>query len=100
MEYVTAKRAAEMWGRNPTVVQSFCRRGMIPGAIKGKGGWLVPAYDSPPVSLPRRERLVDSERREIARLAHSGRNKAEIARAYGVGRQTVYRMMEEYPPEG
>ena len=94
---MTAKQAAEMWDRDPTVIRDFCRRGLIPGAVKGKKEWSVPASDSPPVSLPTRAKLSEDERREIARRAHAGADRSQLARTFGVGRQTIYRMIEEYP---
>lgn len=63
MEYVNAKRAAEMWDRDPTTIREFCRRGLIPGEIKGKKEWSVPAYDLPPVSLPTRGKLSEEATR-------------------------------------
>ena len=99
MQYVSAKEAAELWDRDPTVIRRFCREGLIPGAYKGKKAWRVPAYDSPPVVLPRREKLTETEKREVAALGHAGANRSHLARTYGVGRRHVYRRMRTYPPE-
>lgn len=99
--YMSVPEAAERWGRDATVLRQFLRRGMIPGAERNGplGTWRIPAYDSPPVMLPRRDKLAEDERREIARRGHAGANRSKLARAYGVQRLHVYRMMEKYPPE-
>ena len=96
---MNAEQAAKRWDRDPTIIREFCRRGMIPGAEKLKRDWSIPAYDSPPVSLPRRDKLSEEDRREIARQGHGGANRTKLAQAYGVKRLHVYHLMKKYPPE-
>ena len=68
---MNAEQAAKRWDRDLTIIREFCRRGMIPGAKKLKRDWSIPAYDSPPVALPRRDKLSEEERREVARQGHA-----------------------------
>lgn len=99
--YMSTREAAERWGRDVTVLRQLLKRGMIPGAERNgpRGNWRIPAHGFPPVALPSREKLTEEERREIARLAHDGANRTRLARAYGVQRLHVYRLMKKYPPE-
>lgn len=94
---MNAEQAAKRWDRDPTIIREFCRRGMIPGAEKLKRDWSIPAYDSPPVYLPRRDKLSEEERQEVARQGHAGANKSRLARAYNIKRLHVYHLMGKYP---
>ena len=96
---MTLRQAARRWQRDPGTLRDFCRRGLIPGAYKnGSGYWRIPEGDEPP-GLHRGVKLTEEERREIARLAHGGANRTELAKAYGIERLHVYHLMGRYPPE-
>ena len=99
--YMNTREAAERWGRDVTVLRRFLNRGMVPGAERNgkRGNWRIPDSDAPPVALPRRTKLAEEDRREIARLAHAGAKRSELARAYGIKRLHVYHLMEKYPPK-
>ena len=99
--YMSTRQAAERWGRNVEVLRRMLKRGMVPGAVRNgtRGNWCIPVSDAPPFALPRRTKLAEEDRREIARLAHAGANRTELARAYGIKRLHVYHLMEKYPPK-
>ena len=42
MEYMTIKEAAEKWNRSVRRVQTICKEGMIPGAMKFGNSWAIP----------------------------------------------------------
>ncbi len=94
----SATEAAKVWGRDVDVIRVLCRTGLLPGAFKDGRDWKIPFEAEATVRAHKREKLTKEDRREIARLAHAGANRSRLARAYGVERLHVYRMMEKYPP--
>lgn len=97
--HLSVPEAARLWGLSLNVVRYSCQQGRIPGAFKNeRGWWRIPEEKEPP-GLPRRSKLTEGERREIARLAHAGANRSKLARDYGVQREHVYHLMRTYPPE-
>jgi len=53
--YVTCRDLADRWGVNVNTVNAYCRRGCIPGAVKGATGklWLIPEETQQPVYIPK-----------------------------------------------
>ena len=49
MDYMTLKEAAEKWGVTPRRVNYYCAAGLIPGAVKMAGVWLIPKDAEKPV---------------------------------------------------
>ena len=50
-------------------------------------------------SKPRRKKLTPEDATELVASAHSGMPKAELARAYGVSRETVYQYLRGGAPK-
>lgn len=48
MDYMTLKEASEKWGITPRMINYYCARGRIPGAIKVATVWLIPATQEKP----------------------------------------------------
>jgi predicted site-specific integrase-resolvase len=42
MDYMTLKEASEQWGIGARMINYYCTKGRIPGAVKMAGVWLVP----------------------------------------------------------
>lgn len=48
MDYISTRDAAAEWGIGERVVQRYCTRGRIPGAVKFSGVWQIPRGSSKP----------------------------------------------------
>ncbi len=48
MDYLTVKEAGEKWGISSRMVNYYCTRGRISGAMKKGNLWLVPADATKP----------------------------------------------------
>ncbi len=42
MEFMTVTQAGEMWGISSRQVQTLCRKGKVPGAVRFAGTWAIP----------------------------------------------------------
>ena len=49
MEFLTTKRAAELWGISPRRVALLCAQGRIPGTVKAGKTWLLPPDTKKPL---------------------------------------------------
>lgn len=99
---MSAREAAKSWGRDVTVLRQLLKKGLIPGAERNGPCRVALGAYRPTTPRPSCFRAGTSLRRKNgarSRLAHAGANRTKLARAYGVKRLHVYRMMEKYPPE-
>ncbi|MEG1985267.1 MAG: DNA-binding protein [Oscillospiraceae bacterium] len=53
MEFLTTKRASELWGISPRRIALLCEQGRITGAVKAGKTWLLP----PDAQKPMDQRL-------------------------------------------
>lgn len=49
MEYMTIKEASEKWNLSVRRVQTICKEGMIPGAMKFGNSWAIPKEAEKPI---------------------------------------------------
>lgn len=49
MEYMTIKEASEKWNLSVRRVQTICKEGMIPGAMKFGNSWAIPRDAEKPI---------------------------------------------------
>lgn len=42
MDYMTLKEAGEKWGISARMINYYCAKGRIPGAVKMASVWLIP----------------------------------------------------------
>lgn len=54
MEYLTVKEMGNKWGITSRMVNVYCSKGRIPGAIKKGNLWLVPSNAVKPEDLRRK----------------------------------------------
>ena len=97
--YESVYDAAARSGQSVQVLKRRLRRKEIEGAHKiawrGGGMWVVPA-DSPIPDLGGGRTIDEKTRREIVSRARAGKNRAALAREFGVDRSYVYKLMERY----
>lgn len=60
MEFMTALQAGRMWGISPRQVQTLCRKGKVPGAMRFARAWAIPEDAQKP---------RDSRRRKVSAVA-------------------------------
>lgn len=56
MEYLTVKEMGEKWGITSRMVNVYCSKGRISGAIKKGNLWLVPSDTEKPEDLRRKDK--------------------------------------------
>ena len=61
MEYMTAQKAAELWGLSLRQVQQLCVTGRVEGARKFGGAWAIPADTDKPEDLRRTKKETPSQ---------------------------------------
>lgn len=42
MDYIALKEASEQWGISARMINYYCTKGRIPGAVKMASVWLIP----------------------------------------------------------
>lgn len=57
MDYMTLKEASEQWGISARMINYYCAKSRIPGAVKMAGVWLVPKDARKPTDKRRCRRL-------------------------------------------
>ena len=57
MDYTTLKEASEQWGISARMINYYCARGRISGAVKIAGVWLVPKDARKPEDGRKRRRV-------------------------------------------
>lgn len=60
MDYMTLKEAGEKWGISARMINCYCAKGRIPGAVKMASVWLIPKNARKPVDR-RKNRRVDED---------------------------------------
>ena len=48
IDYMTLKKASEIWGVTPRWINYYCSSGRIPGAVKMGTVWLIPKNSQKP----------------------------------------------------
>lgn len=56
MEYLTVKEMGDKWGISSRMVNVYCSKGRIPGAIKKGNLWLIPFDAVKPKDKRRKEK--------------------------------------------
>lgn len=55
MEYLTVKEMGEKWGITSRMVNVYCTKGRIPGAVKKGNLWLIPENAEKPEDLRKKD---------------------------------------------
>lgn len=74
MTYLTPSEIAELWGVSRQRVWKLCSEGRVKGAIKNRGGWLIPADAKQPPD-PRFDSADNAVDKDARRDATTKRNK-------------------------
>jgi predicted site-specific integrase-resolvase len=56
MEYLTVKEIGEKWGITSRMVNVYCTKGRIPGAVKKGNVWLIPENAKKPEDLRKKDK--------------------------------------------
>lgn len=59
MDYMTLKEASEQWSISARMINYYCAKGRIPGAVKMASVWLVPKDARKPTDRRRGRRLSE-----------------------------------------
>lgn len=57
MDYLTLKEAGKQWGISASMINYYCAKGRIPGAVKISSVWLIPKDAQKPTDQRKNRRL-------------------------------------------
>lgn len=60
MDYMPLKEASEQWGISARMINYYCAKGRIPGAVKMASVWLIPKYAQKPADQRKNHRLNEN----------------------------------------
>ncbi len=60
MDYMTLKEASEQWGISARMINYYCAKDRIPGAVKMASVWLIPKGTQKPADQRKNHRLNEN----------------------------------------